>query len=82
MSLSLSVSGNFFVLVSLEFYQVLKSFNSVSGCLKFQGCLKEVLRMFQEIFRSVYKNFQGSFKGVYKTFEDKLGLSCAKLKLS
>ena len=50
----------FFLLVSLKFYPVLKSFKGVSrkskGCLKlegclwkFQGCFKEVLRCLQKV---------------------------------
>ena len=44
------VSVPFFLLVSLEFYLVLKCFNGVlrkfRGCLKFQGCFKDVAGKF------------------------------------
>ena len=47
----------FFLLVSLKFLLVLKSFNGVSrklkGRMKFQVCFKKVSRMFQESFMGV-----------------------------
>ena len=47
----------FFLLVSLKFLLVLKSFNGVSRqfkeCLKFNGSFKEVLRVFQGCFKDV-----------------------------
>ena len=62
----------FFLLVSLELYLVLKTFNGVSrkfkGCLKFQGSFKGVYRKFQEFFNEVYRVFQessGVKPGVY-----------------
>ena len=67
----------------MVFYLVLKSVNCVSrmykGCLKFQGCFKEVLRVFSESFKGKFpecfksvsrkfqeclRKFQGYFKGV------------------
>ena len=46
------------LLVSLEFFLILKSSNGVSrkfkGCLKFQGCFKEVSRVFTENFKGVF----------------------------
>ena len=44
------------------------SFKVVSR--EFQGCLKEVLRVFQEIFKDVSGKFQGaSFEDVSRKFE-------------
>ena len=63
------VSVPFFLLVSLEFYLVLKCFNGVlrkfRGCLKFQGCLKDVSRMLHGSFNGIYiYKFQGCFEEV------------------
>ena len=62
LSLSVSVCPFFhsflvFLLVSLKFLLVLKSFNSVSRL--FKGCLK-----FKRSFKGVYRKFQGRFKEV------------------
>ena len=47
----------FFLLVSLKFLLVLKSFNGGSRqfkeCLKFNGSFKEVLRVFQGYFKDI-----------------------------
>ena len=55
------VCSLFFLLVSLEFYLVLKCVNGVlrkfRGCLKFQGCFKDVSRMLQGSFNGIYKKF-------------------------
>ena len=63
----------FFLLLSLEFYLVLNSFNGVSrkfqGCLKFQGCIKEVSRIVQGSFNGVYRRFQGCFEEVSRVFQ-------------
>ena len=57
-----------FLLVSLEFYLVLKCFNGVlkkfRGCLKFQGCFKDVSRMLQGRFNGFYRKFQGCFEEI------------------
>ena len=49
----------------MVFYLVLKSFNYVSrkfkGCLKFQGCIMEVLRVSSESFKSVLKKVSRVF---------------------
>ena len=54
--------------MSWGFYLVLKSVNGVSrkfkGCLKFEGCFKEVLRVFQGGFKSVSRKFQEWVKEV------------------
>ena len=58
-------------------YLVLRSFNCVSrmfkGCLKFQGCFKQVprkLRVFLESFKGVAKSFRcGSLRGVLKALK-------------
>ena len=66
MTLSLSPCFRplFFLLVSLKFLLVLKSFDRVSrlfkGYLKFEGCFKEVLRVCTENSRM----FPESLKGV------------------
>ena len=78
LSLSSSVRSSvrtlFFLLVSLKFFLVLKSFNCVSRkfkeCWKFQGCLKEVSRMFQGSIRGVYRKFQGYLKGVSRKCQE------------
>ena len=57
-----SVRTLFFLLMSLKFLLVLKSFNGVSRL--FNGCLKEVSRMFQGSKRV----FQESFKVVSRKF--------------
>ena len=61
-----SVRPLFFLLVSLKFLLVLKSFNEVSrqfkGCLKFQGCFKEVIRVLTENLKGVSRKFRGCFK--------------------
>ena len=63
----------FFLLVSLKFLLVLKSFNGVSrlftGCLTFSfngvfGSFKEVSRKFQGYFKRVSWEFQGRLMGV------------------
>ena len=63
----------FFLLFSLESYLVLKSFNGVSrkfqGCLKFQGCFEEVLRVFTGNFRGVSRKFQKCLKEVSRVFQ-------------
>ena len=50
-----------------------KRFNGVSrkfkGCLKFQGCFKEVSRVFQRSFKGVCRKFQGCFKEVSRVFQ-------------
>ena len=74
-----SVRPPFILLVSLEFYLVLKSLNSVSrnfwGCSEFQGCFKGVSRKFQgclkevlRVFTKCFKKFQGCFKEILKKF--------------
>ena len=78
-------SSLFFLLVSLKFLLVLKSFNGVSRqfkeCLKFngsfkavstmfKGCFNEVSRVFQGSFKSVSRVFQGSFKSVSRKFQE------------
>ena len=72
----------FFLLVSLKFLLVLKSFNGVSrlfkGCLMFQGSFKQVLqsgfkglsRKLKGCFKEVLRVFQGSFKTDSKKFQD------------
>ena len=54
------------LLVSFEFYLVLKSVNGVSrklkGCLKFLGCFNK----FQEFFKVVSKVFQESFSRMFQ----------------
>ena len=56
------------------FFLVLKGFNRVSrkfkGCLKFQWCFKEVLRMFQGSFKDVYRMSQGGFNKVSRVFQE------------
>ena len=69
----------FFLLVSLKFLLVLKSFNGASRqfkeCLKFNGSFKEVLRVFQGCFKDVSRvfkgclKFTGSFKDVSRMFQ-------------
>ena len=63
----------FFLLVSLKFSLVLKSFNDVSrlskGCLKFKGSFKDVSRKFLGCFQKVSRVFTGSFKGVSRKFQ-------------
>ena len=58
----------FFLLVSLKFLLVFKSFNDVSrvfkGCLKFKGSFKDVSMKFQGSFKGVYRKFQGCFQEV------------------
>ena len=58
----------FFLLVSMKFLLVLKSFNGVSRqfkeCLKFNGSFKEVLRVFQGVLKGVLRKFQECFKDV------------------
>ena len=66
MTLSLSSSfrlSPFFLLVFLEFYLVLKSFNGASRVFK-------VSRMFQVSLKGVYKKFQGSLKGVSRKLQE------------
>ena len=62
--------------MSLVFYLVLKSFNGVSrkfkGRLKFQGCFKEVSRMFLGRFKGAYRKFQGCFMKVSRVFHGSL----------
>ena len=66
----MSVCSHFFLLVSLKFFLVLKSFNAVSrkfkGCLRFKGSPKGVYR---GSFKSVSRKFQGSFKRFSKKFQ-------------
>ena len=73
MCVCVSVRPFFFLLVSLEFFLVPKSFNAVSRkfkrCLKFQGCFKVVLRVFTESFNSVSSKFQECFKEVSEKFQ-------------
>ena len=69
LSLSSSVRPLFFLLVSLKFLLVLKSFKGVSRQFKehlnFNGSFKEVLRVFQGVSRM----FQGCLKGVSRLFQ-------------
>ena len=62
----------FFLLVSLKFLLVLKSFNTVSRqfkeCLKFNGSFKDVSRKFLGCFMEVSRVFQGSLKGASRKF--------------
>ena len=59
----------FFLLVSLKFLLVLKSFNGVSrlfkGCLKFKGSFKDILSCLHKVLRV----FLGSLKGVSRKFK-------------
>ena len=52
----------FFLLVSLKFYLVLKSFNGVSRkflvCLKFVGVLRKLQGYFKEVLRVFTKSFK------------------------
>ena len=57
----------FFLLVSLKFLLVLKSFNGVSSL--FKGCLKGSLRVFTESFKGVSRKFKGCFKEVWRVFQ-------------
>ena len=63
-------------LVWLARISVQKSFNEVSrkfkGCLKFEGCFKEVLRIFTEKFKEVPMKFKGCFKNVLRKIEGHL----------
>ena len=52
-----------------ECFKGVISFKGVSR--KFQGCPKEVLRVFSECFRGVSRRFQGSFKSVLRKFKGK-----------
>ena len=70
----------FFLLVSVEFLLVLKSFNGglrlFKKYLKFKGSFKDVSRMFQRSFKGVYRKFQvppGSLKDVSKKFQKGFG---------
>ena len=82
--------------VCSAFFLVLESFNGVSrkinGCLKFTGCFKKVLRMFQgsfngvsrvftEMFKGGSKKFKGCFKKVSRVFQGKCQ-GCFKGELS
>ena len=62
-----------FLLVSFEFYLVLKSFNEVSRklkrCLKFLGCFKKVLRVFTGNFTGVSRKLKGCLK-LQKCFKE------------
>ena len=64
----------FFLLVSLRFPLVLKSFNGVSrqfkGCLRFSGSFKDISRKFQGCFKEVSRVFEGSLKGVSRKFHE------------
>ena len=68
MSSSRSVVVTQFVGLSVtnEFFLSPKRFNGVSrkfkGCLKFEGCFMEVLRMCQGSYECVYRKFQVKFK--------------------
>ena len=68
-----SVRPLFFLLVSLKFLLVLKSFNGVSRqfeeCLKFNGSFKEVLRLFQGCFKEVSRVFPGSLREISRVFK-------------
>ena len=59
--------------LSFEFDLALKSFNGVSrklkGCLKFQGCFKEDLRLFTESLKGISKKFRWCFKDVLRMFQ-------------
>ena len=70
-----------FLLVSLKFLLVLKSFDGVQRqfkeCLDFNGSFKEVLgcfkgvsRMFQGCLKGVSRVSQGSFKSVSRKFQE------------
>ena len=74
----------FFLLVSLEFLLVLNGFNGASrlfkGYLKFkgsfkdvsrkfQGCVKEVLRVFTENVKDASRKFKGCFKEVSRVVQ-------------
>ena len=65
--------------VCSAFFLVLKSFNirvsrKFKGCLKFQGCFKEVLRVFTGNFKGV----QGSFRSVSRKFQECFFQECFK----
>ena len=49
-------------------FLILKSSNGVSrkleGCLTFQGCFKEVLRVYTESFKGALRKFQERLQGV------------------
>ena len=64
----------FFLLVSLKFLLVLKSFNSVSwlfnGYLKFKESLKDVSWLFAENFKEVSRVFKGSFWEISRVFQE------------
>ena len=57
-------------------FLILKSSNGVSrkleGCLKFQGCFKEVLRVYTESFKGALRKFQRCFKNVCRVFQGRL----------
>ena len=53
--------------VCSAFFLVLKSFNNVSR--KFQGCFKEVARIFEGSFQGVYRKFRGYLKKVSNVFQ-------------
>ena len=67
-----SVRPLFFLLVSLEFFLVPKSFNAVSRkfkrCLKFQGCFNEVTGMFHGSFRGFCRKLMGVSKKLKRRF--------------
>ena len=78
-----SFRPTFFLLLSLEFLLVLKSFNGVLRLFKeylklnevsrmFPGSLKDVSRKFQECFTEVSGKFHGCFKKVSRMFQLRL----------
>ena len=62
-----------FLLVSLKFLLVLKSFNGVSslfkGYLEFKGSFKDVLRKFYGCLQKISGVFPGCFKEVSRVFQ-------------
>ena len=71
--MTLSLSPSIRPFVTKEFFSSLKSFNGVSrkskGCLKFEGCFKEGLRVFIKNFKGLSKKFKGCFKEVSRVFQ-------------
>ena len=39
------------------------------GCLKFQGCFKEILRMIKDSLKVISRKFEGFFMGVLSVFQ-------------
>ena len=72
-----SVFSNFFHLVSLVFYLLLNGFMVFQESLrmfevsiKFQGCFKQVLRVFKECFKEASRVFQEGFRDISRVFQE------------